>query len=84
MSKVKTVTHDLTHDAGKVKAGRRNWKNFVDDYGHLRPDTYNISSPCYSSNPDFFLRPIVDNHKKVNKRNNYKKWNKEKKHLFQI
>ena len=23
MSKVKTVTHDLTHDAGKVKAGRR-------------------------------------------------------------
>ena len=35
------------------------WNSFVEKYGHLRPGTYDINSPCYSTKPELFLRPLV-------------------------
>ena len=41
---VKTVTHALTEDANQVNIGVMAWVDLIDKYGHLRPDTYNITS----------------------------------------
>lgn len=56
---VATVSHDLNISANKVAIDENYWDEFVEKFGHLRPGTYDITSPRYSDNPDFFLRPLV-------------------------
>lgn len=60
LSTVQTVSHRLTIDARAVADGTLTWAAFVARYGHLRPGTYDITSPRYDSNPEQFLRPLVD------------------------
>ncbi|MCH8502342.1 MAG: hypothetical protein LAT77_10590 [Aliidiomarina sp.] len=60
MASVRTVSHELTADAKAAATGTMNWNDFVAAYGHLRPGTYDITSPAYFDDPEKFLRPIVD------------------------
>lgn len=60
MASVRTVSHELTEDARAVVSGHLNWDEFVDKYGHLRPGTYDITSPAYRDDPEKYLRPILD------------------------
>lgn len=60
MQSLHTVARDLTRDALAVKAGRLSWDRFVALYGHLRPGTYEICSPCYADNPEGYLRGLVE------------------------
>jgi choline kinase len=60
MVSVRTVSHELTEDAKATATGKMSWHDFVSDYGHLRPGTYDITSPAYFDDPEKFLRPIVD------------------------
>jgi choline kinase len=57
---VRTVSHELSDDASAVAAGRLDWEAFVARWGHLRPGTYEVTSPRYDADPDRFLRPLVD------------------------
>lgn len=57
---IRTVTHRFTHDAAATAAGRMVWDDFVTRYGHLRPGTYDITSPSYGEDPEHFLRPVVE------------------------
>ena len=50
----------LQVDAAAVQAGALPWVDFVARYGHLRPGTYDITSPRYAAAPDEYLRPLVD------------------------
>lgn len=61
-----TVSHQLTTDAYATYAGKMTWENFVAIYGHLRPGTYDITSPRYDADPERFLRPLVDHAKEAN------------------
>lgn len=61
METVQTVSHELGEDAWRTAQGKKSWESFVADYGHLRPGTYDITSPAYSDNPEVFLKPLVDN-----------------------
>lgn len=61
METVQTVSHELGEDAWRTAQGHKSWESFVADYGHLRPGTYDITSPAYSDNPEVFLKPLVDN-----------------------
>lgn len=56
---IRTVSHQLTHDARACACGDLSWENFVEMYGHLRPGTYDIASLAYSADPEHYLRPIV-------------------------
>ena len=58
---IKTVSHELSEDAWRTAQGEKSWESFVADYGHLRPGTYDITSPAYWDDPDLFLKPLVDN-----------------------
>lgn len=55
-----TVSSQMQHDARQVAHEQLTWQDFVSKYGHLRPGTYDITSPCYASSPDLFLRQVVE------------------------
>ena len=56
---IRTVSHRFAGDARACGDGALDWETFVARYGHLRPGSYEIGSPCYASDPERFLRPIV-------------------------
>ncbi|MCG5541849.1 MULTISPECIES: PEP/pyruvate-binding domain-containing protein [unclassified Halorhodospira] len=60
LSTVHTVSHELTADARAAADGAMEWAAFVARYGHLRPGTYDITSPRYDADPERFLRPLVE------------------------
>ena len=60
METVQTVSHELGEDAWRTAQGEKSWDSFVADYGHLRPGTYDITSPAYWDNPELFLKPLVE------------------------
>ena len=45
---LQTITRAFTEDASRVSAGLLSRQDFVDRYGHLRPGTYEITSPTYA------------------------------------
>lgn len=56
---VETVNKKFLKDAYHAKVGTIPRNIFYETYGHLRPGTYNISSPCYSSNISRFMDPAI-------------------------
>ncbi len=56
---VKTVSHTFTEDANACVSGDLSWEAFVDRYGHLRPGTYDVTSPNYREDPEQYLRPAL-------------------------
>lgn len=60
LSTLSTVSHQLTVDARATADGDMTWQEFVAHYGHLRPGTYDITSPRYDADPEQFLRPLVE------------------------
>ena len=61
LNSIRSVSHDLTVDASATAGGEMAWEAFVAKYGHLRPGTYDISSPSYAEDPEAYLRPLVEN-----------------------
>ncbi|GGY79070.1 PEP/pyruvate-binding domain-containing protein [Marinobacter zhanjiangensis] len=57
---IRTVSHRFTDDALLVRQGEKSFPSFVEEYGHLRPGTYDITSPSYAEEPERYLRPVVD------------------------
>lgn len=83
LSSIRTVSHDLTADAYSVRQDRKKWRDFVKKYGHLRPGTYDITSDTYGSDPDRFLKPLVDVASPPTKINDSSRWDSEKSILFE-
>ena len=59
LSSVRTVSSDIQRDAKLVALGSLGWDTFIERYGHLRPGTYDLTSPHYAGAPEEYLRPIV-------------------------
>lgn len=59
LSSVETVLGTMRRDALAVARGELDWLAFVDRYGHLRPGTYDITSPCYRDAPELYLGGLV-------------------------
>jgi len=60
MESLETVSHELSADARRTAQGEKCWESFVQNYGHLRPGTYEITSPAYWDDPDHYLRPLLE------------------------
>lgn len=60
LATIRTVSHTLTQDAAATAGGEMGWEAFIEKYGHLRPGTYDICSPCYAADPERYLRPLVE------------------------
>ena len=59
LSSLQTITRRFTDDATRVTGGVMAWHDFMDRYGHLRPGTYEITSPCYADTLDEDLSGVV-------------------------
>nr|WP_252993760.1 PEP-utilizing enzyme [Pseudomonas pergaminensis]USW02759.1 hypothetical protein KUA23_08580 [Pseudomonas pergaminensis] len=60
LGSIRTVSHELTHDALSCSKGEMRNEDFVQKYGHLRPGTYDINSLSYREDPERYLTPIVE------------------------
>lgn len=49
----------LTEAADEVRVGRQTRESFVARFGHLRPGTYDVSTPAYRDRPECYLDPII-------------------------
>jgi choline kinase/phosphohistidine swiveling domain-containing protein len=59
LGSVETVFGQIRADGRRVREGELTWDAYVDRYGHLRPGTYDITSPCYRADAERYLRPLV-------------------------
>jgi choline kinase len=59
LKSLNTVAGRLEQDGWNVADGRMTWDSYVERYGHLRPGTYEITSPSYSEEPERYLKPMV-------------------------
>lgn len=59
MATIRTVSHQLSADAAATAAGKQSFADLVARYGHLRPGTYEITSPSYADAPEQYLRPLL-------------------------
>jgi choline kinase len=59
MASLNTVARRFADDGARVASGKLEWDTYVETYGHLRPGTYEITSPCYAEDPEHYLRPMV-------------------------
>jgi len=57
MNTLDTVTRQMDRDYDSLHRGRLDKKSFLEQYGHLRPGTYDITKLPYKSNP-LYLRTI--------------------------
>jgi hypothetical protein len=56
LRQIPTVAGEFAHDATKYSAGQTSLMEMVARYGHLRPQTYDITSLTYAQNPNLFGR----------------------------
>lgn len=78
-----TVSSSLSKDASSVKDGKLDFNTFVKEYGHLRPNTYEISSKNYKSDVDTYLKPLVQSSNMGSlEENSLNPWNSEKVNFF--
>lgn len=62
-----TVTKEMNFSYQNIK-GKKSRKQFLNDYGHLRPSTYSITSKNYSENFNKYFSKGVKKEKKVIKK----------------
>ncbi|MFW5950381.1 MAG: PEP-utilizing enzyme, partial [archaeon] len=60
LNSMNTVAREFEHDGYRVATGNLKWEEYVEIYGHLRPGTYDITSPAYAQDPEGYLRPMVE------------------------
>ncbi|EFE51487.1 MULTISPECIES: PEP/pyruvate-binding domain-containing protein [Providencia] len=82
MSSLRTVSHQLSHDAHNTAVGTMAWESFVKKYGHLRPGTYDITSSAYHDDPEKYLRPLLITAHEVTETKTTDNWNTEKSNFF--
>ncbi|WP_028573650.1 PEP-utilizing enzyme [Desulfonatronovibrio hydrogenovorans] len=59
-SSFRTVMGDLASDTKAVCQGKMPERDFQNKYGHLRPGTFDIMSPCYKDRQDLFDNCQID------------------------
>lgn len=60
MQSISTVAKEFVRDGASVTKGALEWENFLDRYGHLRPGTYDITSPAYRDQEGKLLREAIN------------------------
>lgn len=59
MESLHTSSRAIQSDGRRVATGELPFEAFTQKYGHLRPGTYDITSPCYAADPEAYLRSFV-------------------------
>lgn len=54
LSSIVTVATDFADDSKRLSGGELSKADFLIKYGHLRPGTYDITTPRYDATNDYF------------------------------
>jgi glutamine kinase len=76
ITSIHNIPSMMQEDAEAVNQSGLSWNQFLKKYGHLRPGSYDITSACYASSPEEFLRPLLEN-QAGRKPEQVPVWNKE-------
>ena len=84
LNSIHTVSHDFTNDAISCAKKKISWDDFVKKYGHLRPGTYDITSPSYKKDSASYLKPVIDSAKSRENSDNNKNniWKNARQRFF--
>lgn len=55
LNSVETVAGELVQDMNKVLTGSKGQESFLQQYGHLRPGSYDITSYSYREKPEYYF-----------------------------
>lgn len=55
LNSVETVAGELVQDMNKVLSGSKDQESFLQQYGHLRPGSYDITSYSYREKPEYYF-----------------------------
>ncbi len=84
MKSLNTVTKQLSRDTRLLAQGRLTLKKFLEQYGHLRPGTYDILSESYDENPKKYFTLKREKHLPEGKISNFRFSEKQKKTIAQL
>jgi phosphohistidine swiveling domain-containing protein len=59
MESIPGIGKMLTDSASSVRSGELSKQALIEKFGHLRPGTYDISTPAYRDRPEEYLDPII-------------------------
>lgn len=78
LNSIQTVSHQFTRDIERLATENLSMEEFLSVYGHIRPGTYDINSPDYADDPNYYIKPILDNISKESIQTNHESGHKWK------
>ena len=60
LSSIKTVSHQFTERIADLKNGVISMSKFLEEYGHIRPGTYDINVKSYGEAPEYYISPLLE------------------------
>ena len=70
LNSIETVATEMLNEMNLVIENKRTLSDFLNKYGHLRPNSYNIESFSYNEKPEYYL-PSNKNKIKINSKIKY-------------
>lgn len=66
LNSIETVAGQLVDEMNLVLSGNKTKESFLEEYGHLRPGSYDITSYSYKEKPEYYFPSKPENSKKNN------------------
>jgi hypothetical protein len=60
LNSLETVAKEFERDLGLVALNSLPMEKLIQKYGHLRPGTYELTSPNYATDPERYLQPVAE------------------------
>jgi choline kinase/phosphohistidine swiveling domain-containing protein len=61
LSSIETVSHSFTQSITDLAKGDLSMKEFLAEYGHIRPGTYDITFKNYREDAEYYISPLLKN-----------------------
>ena len=61
LSSIESVSHSFTQSIADLAKGDLSIDDFLDEYGHIRPGTYDITSKNYREDAEYYISPLLKN-----------------------
>ena len=84
LSSIESVSHSFTKSISELAAGTITMDEFLAEYGHIRPGTYDITSKNYREDTDYYINPLLNNVKdhQIAAVYSISSWDAEKQHFL--
>lgn len=66
LNSIHTIAKQYRNDVNKLRKQQITLENFLSVYGHLRPGTYDITTPAYKDDIDRYIKPLLQENDKSN------------------